>query len=355
MTRASVRDASATRHRQRRTSIGAALVAFTAGTFGIAVVVPLMAAAPGPDPRGQAGAISTVAAADIPPEALAAYQGAAVRWGLDWAILAAVGKLECDHGRSQLAGCNPPGTINRVGARGYMQFLGGTWRRSLSQRQLEPRSSPPAADGEGYATDGDGDGTADPWSWPDAAHSAARYLVALGVNHDPEQALFGYNQSRSYVTEALTIATSYQPAADTGSGAYAEPVGNVPLRTVEGITVHSQIAPQVQALVQAARADGFTLTGGGYRSPQRQIELRRQNCGSSQYAIYEMPSSQCSPPTARPGASNHERGLAIDFSCNGILVRSRTTSCSRWLADHAPGHGLYPLASEPWHYSVDGG
>ena len=50
-----------------------------------------------------------------------------------------------------------------------------------------------------------------------------------------------------------------------------------------------------------------------YRDPQRQIELRQQNCGSSHYAIYEAPSSACSPPTARPGSSNHERGLAVDF------------------------------------------
>jgi D-alanyl-D-alanine dipeptidase len=235
-----------------------------------------------------------------------------------------------------------------------MQFLGSTWRRGLGQRELEPRSSPPAANGAGYATDGDGDGAADPWSWPDAAHSAARYLVALDVNQDQEGALFGYNRSRAYVTDALTIATSYRATDGTGGAANEAAAGNVPLRTVEGITVHSQIAPQVQALVQAARADGYTLTGGGYRNPQQQIDLRRQNCGTSPYALYQMPSSQCSPPTARPGTSNHETGLAIDFSCNGTLIRNRSSACSRWLADHAPAYGLHPLDSEPWHYSVDG-
>jgi D-alanyl-D-alanine carboxypeptidase len=50
----------------------------------------------------------------------------------------------------------------------------------------------------------------------------------------------------------------------------------------------------------------------------------------------------------------HERGLAIDFSCNGTLIRTRSSACSQWLADHAGAYGLYPLASEPWHWSVDG-
>ena len=129
---------------------------------------------------------------------------------------------------------------------------------------------------------------------------------------------------------------------------------DVSLTTVEGITVNTQIAPQVQQLVQAAHQSGYELTGTGYRSGDRQIELRRQNCGTSDYAIYEMPSSQCSPPTARPGNSMHELGLAIDFSCNGTLIRNHTSACHQWLADHAATYGLYPLASEAWHWSSNG-
>lgn len=58
--------------------------------------------------------------------------------------------------------------------------------------------------------------------------------------------------------------------------------------------------------------------------------------------------------TARPGSSNHELGLAIDFECDGTLIRSRTTTCFEWLAASAPTFGLYNLPSEPWHWSVDG-
>ncbi len=126
------------------------------------------------------------------------------------------------------------------------------------------------------------------------------------------------------------------------------------LTTVQGITVSSTIADQVDRLLTAAEADGVSLTGSGYRDRARQIELRRAHCGTSNYAIYEMPSSSCSPPTARPGMSMHERGLAIDFSCDGSLVRSRSGSCYRWLADNAASYGLYNLPSEPWHWSTTG-
>ena len=71
---------------------------------------------------------SAVAVADIPSNYLALYEQAAARYGIDWAVLAAIGKIECDHGRSQAAGCNPPGTVNAKGATGPMQFIGSTWR-----------------------------------------------------------------------------------------------------------------------------------------------------------------------------------------------------------------------------------
>ena len=50
---------------------------------------------------------SAVAVADIPAEYLVLYQRAAARYGIDWAILAAIGKIECDHGRGQAPGCHP--------------------------------------------------------------------------------------------------------------------------------------------------------------------------------------------------------------------------------------------------------
>jgi hypothetical protein len=122
------------------------------------------------------------------------------------------------------------------------------------------------------------------------------------------------------------------------------------LTTVRGITVHPSIAAQLDVLLIAAEEDGLTLTGTGYRGTQRQIELRIAHCGSTRYAIYEAPASSCSPPTARPGASMHERGLAIDF--HGCA--SRSTACWRWLEANAANYGIYNLPSEPWHWSTNG-
>ena len=108
-------------------------------------------------------------------------------------------------------------------------------------------------------------------------------------------------------------------------------------------------------MLNAASSSGINLCGGGYRSSADQIETRRANCGDSYYAIYQMPSSQCSPPTAPPGTSMHERGLAVDFTCNGGgVIGSRSSPCFQWLASNASSYGFYNLPSEPWHWSTNG-
>jgi len=119
------------------------------------------------------------------------------------------------------------------------------------------------------------------------------------------------------------------------------------------ITVAAQLAEPLTRLLAAAHADGVALGGSGYRSAESQIELRKQHCGTSHYDIYEKPSGQCSPPTARPGRSMHEVGLAIDFTCNGGSV-TRGNRCDTWLLAHAGSYGLHNLPSEAWHYSTTG-
>ena len=131
-------------------------------------------------------------------------------------------------------------------------------------------------------------------------------------------------------------------------------VGEGEIVTVGGIRIHQSISQNLANLLQAAAADGILLGGGGYRTSSSQIALRRAHCGSSDYAIYQMPSYQCRPPTARPGFSNHERGLAVDFTANGRAITSRSTAAFQWLAANAARYGFYNLPSEPWHWSVNG-
>jgi len=129
--------------------------------------------------------------------------------------------------------------------------------------------------------------------------------------------------------------------------------GGAGIVTVEGIQVASSIASNVGALLDAAGADGVVMSGGGYRDPAAQVALRQAHCGSSNYDIYQAPASSCSPPTAQPGKSMHERGLAIDFTQNGQTI-SRGSTGFAWLSAHAASYGLYNLPSEPWHWSVNG-
>jgi len=121
---------------------------------------------------------------------------------------------------------------------------------------------------------------------------------------------------------------------------------------VEGIWVHKSIETQFRQLMNDAKADGIDLGGWGYRDSAKQIELRKKHCGTSNYAIYEMSSSRCNPPTARPGASQHEKGLAIDFTYRGGTIGG--TAGFRWLKANAAKYGFYNYPVEPWHWSTTG-
>ena len=128
-----------------------------------------------------------------------------------------------------------------------------------------------------------------------------------------------------------------------------------PLRTVQGFTVHADIADDVDAMLTAAAADGVRFGGSAYRSTERQIELRIANCGPTEYDIWYRPASSCSPPTAVPGRSLHEQGRALDLTYDGRLITSRANLGFQWLAANAASYGLFNLPSEPWHWSTTGG
>lgn len=164
-------------------------------------------------------------------------------------------------------------------------------------------------------------------------------------------------RARSFIADELV---ELEEARDRKASLTAEAAASLDvateadITTVRGFKVHRQVADVVAGLVDAAAAAGMNLGGGGYRSFESQVEIRKNNCGTSYYAIWEMPSRNCSPPTARPGASMHERGLALDFTCDGALIRSRSNRCFQWLAANAEAYGFFNLPSEPWHWSVNG-
>lgn len=116
-----------------------------------------------------------------------------------------------------------------------------------------------------------------------------------------------------------------------------------------GVRVHPCLAAAVDSLLLAARADGVDLHAWGWRSAEQQVALRAKNCRASSSGE----SVVCHPPTAPPGTSRHERGLALDLTVDGRVVQ-RDSVAYAWLVEHAPAYGLTNLPSEAWHWSVDG-
>src|ERR671922_214231 len=160
-----------------RHGVRAALIGTVSLVFLIVVIVGGIVSWP---TRSASFSPSPVAIADIPAHYLVLYQQAAARFGVDWAVLAAIGKIECDHGRLEAPGCNPPGTVNRAGATGPMQFLGSTWRAGTPPMTIPAVGPPTDSTAEGYASDGDGDGFALAWA---VAH-VGRFTYNLGPPTD---------------------------------------------------------------------------------------------------------------------------------------------------------------------------
>lgn len=161
---------------------------------------------------------------------------------------------------------------------------------------------------------------------------------------DDELALEEFGLSAE-IAEQERAAAAEAAAAARAAGVDVAGSGNQ--LTVGGITVDASIAGQVESMLNAARGDGLVLTGSGWRSNARQIQLRTINgCPD----VWTSSPSSCRVPTAIPGTSMHERGLAIDFdNCSW-----RSSACYVWLANNASGFGFYNLPSEPWHWSVNG-
>ena len=129
----------------------------------------------------------------------------------------------------------------------------------------------------------------------------------------------------------------------SGGGSFNGSLSTVRCPTGGSITVATSIAGDTQALLDAA-PDSLSLCGWGWRSSQRQQELWDEHgCDSG-----------CSVPTARPGSSMHERGLAIDFTSGGRAIQSRNNNAFRWLDANAGRYGFRNLPSEPWHWSTNG-
>ena len=119
------------------------------------------------------------------------------------------------------------------------------------------------------------------------------------------------------------------------------------------VTVRRSIMPAILGMVHAAKKEGITLVfSSGYRSYdyQKYVYEREVKTYGQETADRE---------SARPGASQHQLGTAIDFG--SITDEFSTTPAGRWLAAHAWEYGFslsYPQGEEAitgyryesWHY-----
>ena len=216
--------------------------------------------------RAVAGA--PVGAADIPSVALAAYQRAAAVIGsadagchLDWSLIAAIGRVESDHGRAggsalDAAGVAVPAIVGRA--------LDGTNRTALVSdtdagqldgdpaydRAVGPLQFVPTTWGV-VGVDGDNDGQRNPQDVDDAALAAAVYLCSgdgdLAIPADLATAVRRYNPSKRYVALVLEIAKAY------GAG--------LPVQTVAAgygvpVAASAQPAPGAAQIAKGAKGAG---------------------------------------------------------------------------------------------------
>jgi membrane-bound lytic murein transglycosylase B len=175
----------------RRSVILACLFLLAVTCYGVAedlgLLEPPAQAAPARKKPARQPRPTRVAVADIPAGYLPLYRAAGARHRIPWSVLAAIGKVESDHGRSPLPGVRSGS--NWAGACGPMQLgcvagsrAGNAWARYGHGSVYDPADAIPAA---------------------------ARYLVAHGARRNLNWALFAYNHSWSYVAKVKQLARRY--------------------------------------------------------------------------------------------------------------------------------------------------
>ncbi len=214
-------------HRSATAVLAGAATLAVVLTLGVAGVAATVGASQSPAAGGLAGetgdsspsapeaagsyGVSAQARAEIPPEYLRLYLQAAARYGLDWAILAGIGRVECDHGRDPDPSCTQEGAVNSAGAGGPMQFLASTWAE--------------------YGVDAEGGGPPDRWNPADAIYGAANYLRASGAPGNYREAIYAYNHASWYVDEVEGWAARYSapsaaPISSEGGAGAGSPGGS---------------------------------------------------------------------------------------------------------------------------------
>jgi soluble lytic murein transglycosylase-like protein len=225
--------------------------------------------------------LGRLVAGDIPAGYAALYEQAGQQYGLDPAVLAAIGKVETDHGRLKAPGVRSG--QNSAGAMGPMQFLAGTWSR--------------------YGIDGNHDGTRDVYDPRDAVPGAAHYLKASGAPRDWRRAIFAYNHADWYVAKVLAQAERYRASG-----------GTTAVTTIAATTGQDCQGGQTVESVH-----GVKRVGGGGRIvaipgfPGERIDSRLLADLAYLEQRYKIRVTDGYAPTGHAAGGEHPIGLAVDL------------------------------------------
>jgi hypothetical protein len=249
---------------------------------------------------GSVGAMPAQSVADIPSSYLRLYEAAAARYRLPWELLAAIGKVECDHGRDPDPSCSRQGAENYAGAGGPMQFIGSTW--------------------ETYKVDADGDHTADRWDPADAIFGAARYLPASGAPGDLQRAIYAYNHSAIYVDNVVALMQKYrqEAAAAQPVGGVSPSIGGAPLGDRAGLARAVLSDPRL-----GLRSEAIIDIRAGRIDPRLLAALLALSQHFQLDGIGPLITGHGTYVAGTNRVSNHTAGRAADVgTVNGQLVRS---------------------------------
>jgi hypothetical protein len=196
---------------------------------------------------GDVPAPSAAAQNGIPGNYLALYEAAGAQFGVPWTLLAGIGSIETDHGRSTAAGVQSG--VNFAGCcAGPMQFL------------VTPRPST----WDAYGVDGDHDGDKDVYDPRDAIPGAARYLKASGAPGDLHRAIFAYNHSEAYVQQVLAKMREYGASSPAAAGA-AVPVASTTTTPATPTDAPAGDCGDLGGITAGAGDGTFTLAPGANR------------------------------------------------------------------------------------------
>lgn len=127
-----------------------------------------------------------------------------------------------------------------------------------------------------------------------------------------------------------------------------------------GREIDSRIVGAYWDLVNAAKADGLNIYPiSGFRPHSTQVSLFNARVEQARNDGYADPEAEAARHVAKPGTSEHELGLAVDFNSVDESY-FRNTAEAKWLAAHCAEYGFvirYPedkesvtgIIYEPWH------